>query len=44
MYGLLVVALSHAFFDVRLEYLTSDKLFEKLDLGNPLTTSNGAPD
>ena len=31
MYGLLVVALSNAFFDMRLAYLTSDKLFERLE-------------
>ena len=31
MYALTVVALSHAFFDMRLAYLTSDKLFERLE-------------
>lgn len=31
MYGLLVVSLAHVFFDVRLEYLCSTKLFERLE-------------
>ena len=31
MYGLLVLALSSAFFDIRLEYLCSTKLFERLE-------------
>ena len=31
MYGLMVIALANAFFDVRLEYLCSSKLFDRLE-------------